>query len=669
MELKNSEMLIEVDEQTGATSGIYALNDAYKMNWVLENSDWGLIEGFRTESVTKEGNIITVAAVHKSMMLSVKIEKKMTDEGYFETYHMTNCGHAEFFMTKEKIGIPVPYACNYSDMSKVINESCVNHVWCGGDSAWLYSVKANGEKPYLVMTTLEGAIDDYSIKYDISRTLNGSYYRGAIILLPREQVLAPNETVIYRFLYRFCDERPEFAPMKNEGEIRFSADKYTVVKNEEVTFTLECAEEVDTVSICLGDEELPVYEEDGTIKCRVSFVTLGEKEVIAKVNGKKTRAFVKVSEPVSEILEKRAHFIAEKQQYHCAGSPIDGAYLIYDNETKTCYYEAGDNDHNACRERVGLGVVVCKALQEEYDECLMESLRKHRAFIEREIYDEKTATVYGDVGRRSDIVRIFNYPWLSTYYLEWYCLTKEKKCLENAARIILHFLELANMTNPAQCIEAVRIYKALKEEGIDELAEEFYEKFLTYVQNLDGSSGISSPVGYVECSWCSEIPASILCYCAQAYVLSGDTKYLEQAKAYDKMSQAFFAYQPDYHVNCIPVRYWDNFWFGKYACYGDVFPQYWSALTGWAYAWYDKARNTQEHASVIERNLSGNLCVYNEDGSAYNNYLYPYKVELYSSVPGAEKKYLKPQKDYGKRYDAWSNDQDWALYYASQFLM
>ena len=668
MKLSNSAISVEIDRSTGATCGIYFPDDPYKMNWVLENSSWGLIEGFHTESVAEEKNKIIVTSTQKNMMLTVKIEKELSDSGYFETYYITNCGYAEFFMTKENFGIPVPYACNYSDMAKVMNESCINHVWCGGDCSWLYSVKASGEKPYLVMNTEIGAIDDYSIKYDISRTVNGSFYRGMIILHPRDQVLLPGKTATYRFVYRFSDEKPETAPLTGNGAIRFSADKYTLTKGEETTATLECSGEISSVSICCEGNEIPFQKENNTIICRLQFDTFGEKKVIAQINGRKTWLFINVSETVSNLLHKRAHFIAEKQQYHHEGSPIDGAYLIYDNETKSLYCENGDNDHNAGRERLGLGVLMCKALQKKYDEKLMESLKKHRLFIEREIFDETTGEVFGNIGKKSAHPRIFNYPWISVYYLEWYALTKEKKCLENSAKSLLRFFDLANRGNSAQCIEAVRIYRALEEEKMTELARSFLEQFLNYAEKLGGKSGISSPAGFLECSWCSEIPCGILCYNSQAYILSGDTKYLDRAEKFDAMLKAFFAYQPDFHMNCITVRYWDNFWFGKYACYGDVFPHYWSALLGWAYSWYDKAKGTNKHRKIIKQNLLGNLCVYNEDGSAYNNYLYPYKIELYSSLPGCERKYLKPKTDYGKRYDAWSNDQDWALYYAAQFI-
>ena len=67
--------------------------------------------------------------------------------------------------------------------------------------------------------------------------------------------------------------------------------------------------------------------------------------------------------------------------------------------------------------------------------------------------------------------------------------------------------------------------------------------------------------------------------------------FKEKAADYLKMTVAFFAQQPDFHLNCINVRYWDRYWFGKEKSYGDVFPHYWSALGGWSMYYYNNLKN------------------------------------------------------------------------------
>ena len=57
-----------------------------------------------------------------------------------------------------------------------------------------------------------------------------------------------------------------------------------------------------------------------------------------------------------------------------------------------------------------------------------------------------------------------------------------------------------------------------------------------------------------------------------------------------------------------------------------------------------------------------------EDGFAANNYLYPYKVIQYSPDNVYGREHLEHGVHYGKSYDSWANDQDWALYYAVKIL-
>ena len=71
---------------------------------------------------------------------------------------------------------------------------------------------------------------------------------------------------------------------------------------------------------------------------------------------------------------------------------------------------------------------------------------------------------------------------------------------------------------------------------------------------------------------------------------------------------------------------------------------------------------------VIQNCLLGNLCIYREDGFAANTYLYPYKVVQYTSDPSYENRVIQPGMAYGKFYDVWANDQDWAIYYADRLL-
>lgn len=665
MKLQNNNLSIEVCEKTGATTGIFARGDS--MNWVLENSDWGLIDNFITKGVKKDGNKITVTTEYEKYKLETVIEKEITEKAYTETYYITNKDVTEFFLTKENFAIPFAFDCLYLPTRDIMNDCCISHVWCGGDSSWIYSNKCKGGAPYLVMNVTEGAIVDYSIKYDVSRVENGSFFRGIIALHPRECVIMPNDTLKLTFMFRFCDKKPYELPLDFDGAIRFTADKYTVNQNEEISLLFESFFDFENLKITCDGKEIDYKKSGKNATATVSFDSLGERKIEATVDGRVSWIEINVVLPVSDILQRRAKFIAEKQQYNCKGSHLDGAYLIYDSETDSLFYDNAWGDHNASRERISMGVVVCKALQEKYDEKLFCSLKKHRAFVERELFDEQSGKVYNEVCKSDDVKRFYNSPWVSTYYMEWYKLTGELKCLENSAKILIKHFEETDCRLEGVGLEVYKICGMLEKAGLNSLRERLIELFITFINNIDPI--IVEDENYIsEISYGSGIPNGRLSFFSQAYLLTGEQKYLNKADDYFVKTKAYFGLQPNFHMNAINVSHWDRFWFGKRKTYGDLFPHYWSTLAGWAMYWYNKAKNSEEARKLLKANLSNNLCVYRENGFAHNNYLFPYKVVQYTSNGVINNDSLTPGVTYGKNYDAWANDQDWSLYYATLLI-
>jgi len=665
MIIENKSFKIDICDKTGATSAIISLENGF--NWVLSDSNWGLVEGFETQSVVSEANCVKVNTFNSERNVQITIEKSLDESDYFESYKITNHHVSDVFLTKDNFGIPFSYDCLYDKRRDFMNECCISHLWCGGDCAWIYSVRCSGEAPYLVMNLTEGAIDDYSISYDISRTKNASFYRGAFLLHPRNLFLLPKETKTLTFRYRLQNQKPESAPLDHAGAIRFTADKYTVKRDEEISLLFESASRFENLKLSCEDKSIPFESSENRARAKIKFQTTGERLITAEADGKVTHLKINVILPIGELLQRRARFICEKQQYLKEDSNLFGAYLVYDDETKSLYYDSAWQDYNAGNERIGMGVLVCKALQEKFDQKLFQSLKLHRSFVERELFDSESGMVYDNVAVKKDFPRIYNFPWVSTYYLEWYNLSGEVKCLENSAKILIKFYENTHCKLGAQCIEAYKILTALKKEGLDSLYNKLLELFLCYIEKIDAE--IVEHEGHTnETSYVSEIPNQTLSYFSQAALLTGKEKYLQYARDSLKKSQCFFANQPDFHLNCVNVRYWDRYWFGKIKSYGDVFPHYWSTLAAWGMYWYNKATNSSQTEEMIYNNLTGNLCIYREDGFAHNNYLYPYKVIQYSANPEKQNKYLTPGVFYGKSYDAFANDQDWALYYASSVL-
>ncbi len=63
---------------------------------------------------------------------------------------------------------------------------------------------------------------------------------------------------------------------------------------------------------------------------------------------------------LSEKIEKDGSVSLRYRQMMDEKSPPYGAYLIYDTEEKAQYFDYAFRDWNACRERFGMGLLICK---------------------------------------------------------------------------------------------------------------------------------------------------------------------------------------------------------------------------------------------------------------------------------------------------------------------
>jgi hypothetical protein len=117
--------------------------------------------------------------------------------------------------------------------------------------------------------------------------------------------------------------------------------------------------------------------------------------------------------------------------------------------------------------------------------------------------------------------------------------------------------------------------------------------------------------------------------------------------------ERFNGLQPSFHLHQIPIRYWDDYWFGKKHLFGDVFPHYWSCLTARSFRDYAQASGKKTYQALAEQCMRNCLCLFGENGEGSCAYVYPFRLN----------------ETRGEFYDEWANDQDFALYFALELDM
>lgn len=664
MKIEAKDIIVSFDNETGYTTEIINPEDEFKMNFVLENSDWGRVDGFDEYNVQESENGISIKS--KNNDLTLTIEKIVSKGKYIEKYTVTNDGYADFFLNRDNFGIHFPYNCTFEKKENLQNNSCITSVWCGCDVAWMCSKKPSGYDEFLTGYVTEGSFSDYSLYYDVSRVNMGANYRGDIVLLPDACVILSGESIIFSFVFCFSKTSPDKEILNAYNKMRISADKYSVFSGEKINGLFECIDGIDDLVISCNGDKIDFEKQGNTAKFMLVFNNVGEKTIVAYTGGKKTFMKINVLNPLEDILIKRAEFITKKQQYLNERSPYNGAYLIYDRGLDCLYCDEIFADSNACRERLSMGVVVLQALQKKYDQFMFDSISKHREFVEREVFDKNTGIVFNGIGRNNKWHRAYNYPWMAVYYIEWYNLTKEKKYLKSAAKIMIAYYEDANGgRQESPCMRLAELYWLLEAEHMCDLQNKLKECIYSHADRIlaNANSFFSSEVTCTQFMFCGKV--NVL---SQAYMISGDNKYLEFIPEYIKRAKAFYAHQPDYHINLLAVRYWDLFWFGKSKSYGDSMPQWLSSLPAETYDFMHKIGFGAEYKNMSEEVLKNNLCAFLDDGFASAGYLVPYKVDQYSSNPEYKNVCMQPKVTYGKKFDDFANDQDWALYYAVKLL-
>ena len=652
---------IGLNKTTGAINAISNPADKYKMNWIFASGDtnltwqkpeqdWGLGKydaldlGLKNEQWTKiteqSSSKNKTFILYKTKCLDVRVQRESVGQDYVETYTFVNTTGKKLSISG--LDIYTPFNDNYPDAKLAATNRCNAHIWAGMNSSYVNAIRMDGEIPHLGLVFTKGAMKSYSLSNrdthkNVPQTYTSSNVRGVISFNIDSFVLEANGTYTVQWKLFWHNGWDDFYKKAiANGFVKLDADRYVVPLNEKLKITVESnnANKIKEKTILidgktLGEHSQKVYYDKGKKFTMLNYLVISSAQ---------------------NLIDKRVHFIVDNQQMNEPTDERNGAFMVYDNELKEIYKNPvvdGKSDRDEGRERLGMGVLIAQWLQSNKDEKVYNSLMRYVKFI-REKLQTPDYKVFSNVAHTSRH-RSYNYPWVAHLYLETYKLTRNKEYLVDFYGTMQKYYQEWGHKHYVIGLRVTDALAALEEAG---MTEERANLMSNYSKTADFfvETGIFYPKH--EVNYEQSIVAPGVIFLCEMYQETKDKKYLESAKIQLRSLEAFNGRQPDVHLNEIAVRHWDGYWFGKARVWGDTMPQYWSTLTAIAFHKYYQCTNDNSYEARAKKILDNNLLNFKEDGTASCAYVYPAFV---NDQPA-------------KFYDAFANDQDWALFFYKEVL-
>ena len=658
--LNNSVFLVEIDEANGGLKSLALQTDKDQMNWVEGTMTWGLMQsltGFANyhpipfKSVSIENN--RSVSIYEDVDTVLTVTRSMSDTELHEEYTLTNHRDTILFYNRGNLGIYTTFNDNYTDAETCMKHRCHTHLWCGEQVSYIRALKMGLSDWNIGLVLRHGALDSYSVERIASKSSND---RGDFILHPSPVILEPGEsmTIAWDLFMYPGNEFEKNLIERFQDVIIISARHDTVFEGESFELTAEVSSDIENVQISCEGVPVPFRIEGRKIFADMRPEKTGSHVFRFTVNGITTIARYYCVRRFAEILRDRIHFVVRNQQYHKHGSALDGAYLIYDNEEQRPYFHKFIADRNACRERMGMGLLMARYLQSHDDPEVRASLEQFETFVRREFFDEVTGEVFSTIGKNPEHLRLYNAPWMITFWLEMFRLKKDQGYLDFVCRTTEYYYRSGGSHFYPNGSIFAEVVPVLRENGREEDAEHIRRQCLEHVENI-----VKNSTNYPkhEVSFEQTIVTPAVAITAGYYKIDPQPRFLEDAARHARILEGFSGRQPDHRLNEIPIRHWDDAWFGKSYLFGDTFPHYWSVLSARAFIAYYDISGEEKYQDKAKRCLRNCLCLFADDGTASCAYVYPFSVRML----GEDGKYGPRIR--GEFNDAWANDQDFALYF------
>lgn len=627
----NARMRVAWNVRNGGLDSLVLADDPDEMNWIEGLKTWGLVRAFcprewpesfwhydarpylAFQGLEERGE--AVVSRYAGGGLALEVTRTLGLDALEERYRFTNTGRFPLYYLRGQIGILTTFNDSYGAARTCEGSRCHAHVFAQGSSAYVHARKMGPFPTDLVLTLSEGELDGYSQQI---HGPEGSNDRGDLVLHPAPLTLLAGEskTVAWRV-----------APIRSGSFVPPVRAKF------ETCFTGETFEIEDAA----GLHRVPADEP-------------GELTAYG------ARLFV--SDPPETVIRRRIGYILDHQQCNDPKSPLDGAFLVYDPEEDRQYFDERWRDHNASRERLGMGLLLARWLQTHPDEPRVRAaLDRYEAFVFREFLDRATGATYDTIGKDPDNLRLYDAPWAITFLAELYRLKKDPSYLDVLERAMLdYYAKGGDHFYPNGCLFG-EVLALLRDAGRD-IAE------LTAVHRRHIDTILRNDIDYPahEVRFEQTIVTPALGILASWWLhVDRDPAVRAAVERHLAVLERFDGDQPDYRSGGVPIRHWDGYWFGKLRSYGDTL-HYWSALSASSYALYAQMGGDASYRLRAERCFRNLMSLFHRDGSASCAYYVPYSMTI---VDDAGDDLLASVR--GERPDPWCNDQDFALYYYLRF--
>lgn len=660
--MKNKWTELRFDEEKGTLTSLQLVGDPWQANFIKEGRGLGELHDVLWYYRDSEADLWTkrwekwekrsfaqgereAEAVFSRRGVAVTEKFLLAEEDLRITIEVKNENAYPVYFQKEDLSLYTPFADSYDDSLTAQRIRCHAHIAPFYENSYVRTERMGESEHHLGLLFLKGSAYSYSQEFKSTGNNRGYLYMN----IEPFSLNAGESYVVEWAVFAHRGEEDFFEKARKYEEfvdVRANAG-YVLERGEEGELTLTTGKEIVDADVRLGNRKLTFTKEGNRLVVPLRFSSFGEKKIDFRVNGRRGAAYFHVSPELRLLQEKRAKFIMRKQQCLDKKSPLYGAYLIYDNDEKRQYFSYEWTDQNANRERMVMGVFLAKYLRKTGDAEAKKSVELFTEFLLRECVDEDTGRACNNIGKAMNVKRLYNAPWVILYFCELYLYDGEKRWIDLAFKMIFGYYENGGANFYPNGIRFSELYRAFKKSGQTENIRKVLDCFWNHIRRIE-ENGTNYPPHEVNYEQTIVTPAA--CLLIDAYLLSKEEKYLQEAKKHLSLLKKFNGSQPDYRLYAVPLRYWDNYWFGKRrtCVYGDTLPHPALAHSAHCFYTYGKATGDEEWIRYGLQMWKAGYCLFNEKGEGRSSYVYPERLN-------GEK---------GAFFDPLANEQDGFLYMA-----